>query len=128
MEEQYAAEVEKARDRIRELRDRMVQRCIIRAQNKFQGRGGYRPRLDLLPQLPSQMTDAQCMAEQTLSKLLASSLLETSTRLPVDVLSVHKKVLLIFCMRWRCMMVGFLPAFGLVLAWASTPHLEPDRF
>eukprot|EP00798_Chlamydomonas_sp_ICE-L_P025817 gene25817-11492_t len=86
----YDAELTKSRGQVSRLRDRYVQRALHRMSVKAKRPGLYRTPDGTLPR-----TDGEGMgpSEANLTKLVATSLLEPSSMLPLDIDTLHKRML-----------------------------------
>ena len=87
-EAKYEQELQSCRERLRAMRDQMVQRTVQRMNNRP---GGLRPRPDQYP-----LVDDSKWAWEV-AKLLAQTLLDRTTMLPVDVDTIHKRVGALCC-------------------------------
>ena len=86
----YASEVNAAREQVRRLRDRLLQRTIHRVTS----RSGRRPGLYVHPEQklsPSGEGSLGASIEATLAQLVAACLLDPSTMLPLDIETLHKR-------------------------------------
>lgn len=86
----YELEVTQAREQLRVLREKMVQRIVQRVGDRFDGRApSLRVHLDQWPPLDDP---SKIQLENYVTKLVIMCLLDTATLLPIDVDTIHKRV------------------------------------
>ncbi|GAX76354.1 hypothetical protein CEUSTIGMA_g3800.t1 [Chlamydomonas eustigma] len=81
-------EIVEMREKVRRLRERLVNRCMQRCQEN-----SGRPSLPILPEQRLVVDDAQTPFEVALTRIFVEVMLDPTTSLPIDIESIHKKLM-----------------------------------